>query len=71
MSTKNSTGDNLVASVRKTKRAAATQTKSTKKKVVKKSVQRPLQKSTPENKIKTVKEQLIDMFQSGARVWPD
>ena len=70
MSTQNSTGDKLVASVRKTKSATATP-KTTKKKVVKKTASRSIKAQAPAKKTENTKKQLVDLFQSGRRVWPD
>lgn len=74
MTTKDSTGDKLVASIRKTKSGAATGSKTTRKKVVKKPAQRTRKKVTSVKDTKLIsssKKQLVDLFQSGRRVWPD
>ena len=74
MTTKDSTGDKLVASIRKTKSGTVTSTKTAKKKVVKKTAQRTRKKviSAKETKAATSRNsQLIDLLQSGRRVWPD
>jgi hypothetical protein len=78
MSSKDTTGDKLVASIRKTKTGTTTTTgnKITKKKVVKKTVQRSRKKAVPAPAAKKTetsnrKAQLIDFFHSGRRVWPD
>jgi hypothetical protein len=71
MSTQNSTGDKLVASVRKSKSAATSSPKTTKKKVVRKNTQHSIKKKIAVRKTQTLKKQVVDMFQSGRRVWPD
>ena len=74
MTTKDSTGDKLVASIRKTKSGAGTSSKTARKKVVKKSAKRSSKQATPGKDTKLTsssKKQLVDMFQSGRRVWPD
>jgi hypothetical protein len=84
MSSKNTTGDKLVASIRKTKTGSAdNSTVSTvagdtvpKIKVAKKPAPRSKKKAAPVSSAKTAeasssKAQLIDLFQYGQRVWPD
>lgn len=74
MTTKDSAGDKLVASIRKTKSASVTTRKTTKKKVVKKATQSSNKKVIPEkseNVRSNSKARIIDLFQSGRRVWPD
>lgn len=75
MTTKDSAGDKLVASIRKTKSAVATSAKPSKKKVVKKATQSAKQKVLSAADAKgpglSRKAHIIDLFQSGRRVWPD
>jgi hypothetical protein len=85
MTSKETAGDKLVASIRKTKTGtttggtsstSTTGYKTTKKKVVKKTLQRSGQKAMTAPPAKTTetsnrKAQLIDLFQFGRRVWPD
>ena len=71
MSTSDSTGDKLVASVRKTKNSTSRTPKITKKRVVKKSTSRSINPQTTGKKLKSEKKQLVDLFQHGRRVWPD
>ncbi len=71
MITKDAASEKLLASIDKTKTATTTQLKTTKKKVVKKAVQRSINKQTTAKKVNKAKEQLVDLFQSGRRVWPD
>ena len=74
MTRKDSTGDKLVASVRKTRNSAPASSRAAKKsaqtsraaKTRKPAAQKKSTSSTSEHK-----KQLIDMFQSGGRVWPD
>lgn len=81
MSTKDSAGDKLVASIRKTRnstvdRAASEKPAVAKKRTVSRKHAVPAKKKTATRK-KTVpgnrqqKQQLVDLFQSGRRVWPD
>ena len=74
MTTKDSAGDKLVASIRKTKSAVATNAKPSKKKVVKKATQSAKQKvisADAKEPRPSRKAHIIDLFQSGRRVWPD
>lgn len=74
MTTKDSAGDKLVASIRKTKSAVATSAKPSKKKVVKKATQSAKQKVLSADAKEpglSRKAHIIDLFQSGRRVWPD
>lgn len=80
MTSKDSSGDKLVATIRKTKAGVASRSrndsmneksglqKATVKKTVskKKAVARPIARQSDSNKPK-----VIDLFQSGGRVWPD
>lgn len=78
MSTKNTTGDKLIASIRKTKneKVPAPEVKTTEKtKVTKATAPRKktasVKKAKSSKKPQAVKKQLVDLFQSGERVWPD
>ncbi len=74
MTTKDSAGDKLVASIRKTKSGASTNTPAIKKRVVKKAAQTTRKKVTPVKERATTsdsKKQLVNLFNSGRRVWPD
>lgn len=74
MSTKDSAGDKLVASIRKT-RGSTTRRSAPAKTVAKKPASRVKKKTAARKKTagenRQRKEQLVDLFQSGGRVWPD
>ncbi|MGD2118554.1 MAG: hypothetical protein PVG66_09355 [Chromatiales bacterium] len=75
MSTKDSAGDKLVASIRKTRSSAGVRSASKKTAVPKKPVATVKKKAAARKKTvaagKQQKQQLVDLFQSGRRVWPD
>jgi hypothetical protein len=74
MTTKDSAGDKLVATIRKTKTAAKASTKTTTRKSAKKTAKPSSNKASGVKATNTTanrKKQLVDLFQSGRRVWPD
>ncbi len=83
MTSKDTTGDKLVASIRKTKTGTSPAVTSTvKKKVTKKAATKVAKKAAPakpapEKKSPSAntnakrKKELVNMFHSGQRVWPD
>jgi hypothetical protein len=81
MTSKDTTGDKLVASIRKTKTGSTPAVGSTvKKKVTKKAApkvakkavaQKTTAKSSSANTNSNRKKELVNMFHSGRRVWPD
>jgi hypothetical protein len=74
MTRKDTTGDKLVASVRKTRKStaggtsAAKQTAQTSRAA---KTRKPAARKKSTASTSKHKKQLIDMFQSGRRVWPD
>ena len=82
MSTKDSAEDKLIASIQKTKAQAAGQTETAGKQATKTTAQKAAPKKAatkkkaaastkPSRSAQSNKEQLVDMFQHGRRVWPD
>ena len=75
MSTKDSAGDMLVASIRKTRSSAGQHSEPEKKEASKKRAAPVKKKAVTRKKTaakaKTQKARLVDLFQSGRRVWPD
>jgi len=80
MTTKDSSADKLVASIRKTKAGLASRSTSTPEPAAKTPAKVVAKKATVKKKAVTRrttrknvgnKSQLIDLFQSAGRVWPD
>ena len=75
MSSKDSAGDKLVASIRKTRSSTAERTVGEKTATPKKRVTTAKKKTVTRKKTvsenRQRKEQIVDLFQAGRRVWPD
>lgn len=76
MSSKDSTGDKLVASIRKTRNSTAGRKTTPKKAPVAKkrtasSKKKVAALTKQESPNRQLKKQLVDLFQAGRRVWPD